>query len=228
MIQMECRDLSLGYEGVTVCEHVSFTVRKGDYFCIVGSNGSGKSTLMRALLRLKAPLGGTLRFGEGISAREVGYLPQQSVHQRDFPASVREVVLSGCVGGAGFRFFPTREDRRRAEEAMRRLDVLSLESRSFGVLSGGQKQRVLLARALVAAGSLLLLDEPVSGLDPDATAELYDTIARLNGEGVTVIMITHDLPAVAKYATSVLHMGETPVFYPTVGEYLADEGRERS
>ncbi len=223
MIQIECEELRLGYEGVTVCDHVNFTVRKGDYFCIVGSNGSGKSTLMKALLRLKAPLGGALRFGEGITAEQVGYLPQQSDHRRDFPASVREVVLSGCVGSEGFRFFPNRDAKEKAVAVMKRLDILSLSDRSFGALSGGQQQRVLLARALLAAGKLLLLDEPVSGLDPEATADLYDTILGLNREGVTVIMITHDLPAVARYATSVLHMGETPVFYPSVTDYTESE-----
>ncbi len=220
MEQIICRDLTLGYDGQAVCEHLSFSVREGDYFCIVGDNGSGKSTLMKTLLHLMEPLSGEIVLGQGLCSHEIGYLPQKSEHQRDFPASVREVVLSGCVGVKGFRFFPDRTAKDTAANAMKRLGVESLASRSFGALSGGQQQRVLLARALCAAGKLLLLDEPVAGLDPSGTAELYDTVRRLHREGVTVLMITHDLSEVAKDATAVLHMSHKPTFYPTVTEYL--------
>ncbi len=220
MEQISCREVTLGYDGRAVCEHLSFSVKQGDYFCIVGDNGSGKSTLMKTLLRLKEPLAGEIRFGQGLCSHEIGYLPQQSEHQQDFPASVQEVVLTGCVGAKGFRFFPSRAARAAAEGAMERLGVAHLAHRSFGALSGGQQQRVLLARALCAAGRLLLLDEPVSGLDPSGTREFYDTVRRLHGEGITVMMITHDLSAVARDATAVLHMSSTPTFYPTVREYL--------
>ncbi len=219
--QIRCCDLSLGYDGKAVCEPISFSVRQGDYLCIVGDNGSGKSTLMKTLLRLMPPLSGEIRFGVGLCSHEIGYLPQQGEHQRDFPASVWEVVLSGRVGVHGFRFFPDRVSRTKAKEAMRRLGMEDLASCPFSALSGGQKQRVLLARALCAAGKLLLLDEPVSGLDPAGTAELYNTVRRLHREGVTVIMITHDLAAVAKDATVVLHMGRVPTFYASTEEYLA-------
>lgn len=218
-IQIEGRELSLGYEGVPICEGVSFSVRRGDYLCIVGSNGSGKSTLMKALLRMKAPLGGELIFAEGCSSHEIGYLPQRSEHQRDFPATVREVVVSGCVGNKEFRLFPNRQAREKAESLMKRLGISELARRSFATLSGGQQQRVLLARALMATGELLLMDEPVSGLDPEAAVRFYETVEALNREGVTVIMVTHDLSAVERYATAVLHMGAEPVFYPTVEDY---------
>lgn len=219
MAQIICRDISLGYDGHTVSEHLSFSVEAGDYLCIVGDNGSGKSTLMKALLRLNAPIRGEIVWGDSVKRSDVGYLPQQSEAQRDFPASVREVVLSGCMGGSS-GLFATREHKRAAMKNMERLGVSELALRPYRELSGGQQQRVLLARALCAAGKILLLDEPASGLDPDATQELYETIERLNRElGVTVLMVTHDLSAVTRYADRVLHMSDVPTFYSSVEEY---------
>ncbi len=210
----------MGYDGATVASHVSFTVEKGDYLCIVGENGSGKSTLMKTLLRLRQPLEGEIVLGDGIRQSDVGYLPQQSETQKDFPASVMEVVLSGCVGRSDFGFFAKRKNRITAHDNMARLGICSLASRSYSELSGGQQQRTLLARALCATEKILLLDEPVAGLDPHATDELYETIARLNREsGVTILMITHDLGAVMRYANRVLHMSATPTFYSSVEEY---------
>ena len=220
MAQIVCRDVSLGYEGRTVSEGVSFSVEAGDYLCIVGENGSGKSTLMKALLRLKAPSGGEILLGDGIRARDIGYLPQQSEAQRDFPASVREVVLSG-FSARRWLFNPLRKiDDAVAQTHMSCLGISHLMPRPYRALSGGQQQRVLLARALCAAGKILVLDEPVAGLDPQASREMYEAIAHLNqAHGVTIIMVTHDLPAVAKYANRVLHMGENPTFYPSVAAY---------
>ena len=224
MAQIYCKDVSLGYDGCTVSEHVNFSVNAGDYLCIVGDNGSGKSTLMKALLRLKAPEGGEILLGDGVARRDIGYLPQQSEAQKDFPASVREVVLSGCVGANGFRCFLNKTDRAVAQENMKRLGVDHLASRSYRELSGGQQQRVLLERALCAAGRILLLDEPVSGLDPQATEELYETIAHLNrAHAVTILMVTHDLSAVVRYANRVLHMSKKPTFYESVAAYCASE-----
>jgi len=224
MAQIICQDVSLGYEGRAVSDHVSFTVDRGDYLCIVGDNGSGKSTLMKALLHLKPPVGGEILLGDGITRKDIGYLPQQSEAQRDFPASVREVVLSGFVGQRGFRLLHTKTERALAQENMKRLGVDMLSAKPYRTLSGGQQQRVLLARALCAAGKILVLDEPVSGLDPHATEELYETVAHLNrAHGVTIIMVTHDLSAVERYATSVLHMSGTPTFYPSASAYLASE-----
>ncbi len=224
MAQIICEDVSLGYDGGTVSEHVSFSVDRGDYLCIVGENGSGKSTLMKALLRLKNPVKGEIRLGDGISRRDIGYLPQQGEAQKDFPASVREVVDSGFAGRSEIRMRMRMRKTERAEawENMKRLGIEHLASKPYRSLSGGQQQRVLLARALCAAGKILLLDEPVAGLDPRATEELYETIAHLNrAHAVTIIMVTHDLPAVTKYATCVLHMGKTPTFYESVSSYCA-------
>ena len=222
MTQIICRDVSLGYDGCTVSENMNFSVNRGDYLCIVGENGSGKSTLMRALLHLKPPQSGEILLGHGVSHRDIGYLPQQSEAQKDFPASVQEVVLSGCVGHKGFRFRMSRTDRAVARENMKILGIDALANHDYRSLSGGQQQRVLLARALCAAGKILLLDEPVSGLDPQATEDLYETIAHLNrAHAVTIIMVTHDLSAVARYATHVLHMGKHPTFYASAEEYCA-------
>ncbi len=232
MAQIKCTDISLGYEKRIVAKGISFEVSAGDYLCIVGENGSGKSTLMKAILRLVSPLGGSIEFSDGLSCGDIGYLPQLTEHQRDFPASVEEVVLSGCIGGAGRIPIYRRRHKLLAHDNLRRLGIDGLQKRPYRELSGGQQQRVLLARALCAAGKMLLLDEPVSGLDPVAASEMYKTIERLNSEGITVIMISHDIAAALKYATRVLHLGREPHFFGTKDKYLeqikkADYGEEK-
>ena len=223
MALITVRGLSLGYDAQTIVSGLNFTVNAGDYLCIVGENGSGKSTLMKALLRLREPMGGEIVLGDGLKRTEIGYLPQQTVVQRDFPASVREIVLSGCQGRRGF--FYTARDKALADENMKRLGIFALRTRCYRELSGGQQQRVLLARALCATRKVLLLDEPVTGLDPVVTAELYELIAGLNREGVTIIMISHDVEAAVSYASHILHIGKRVVFC-TRDEYVkSDVGR---
>ncbi|MBR3036966.1 MAG: metal ABC transporter ATP-binding protein [Lachnospiraceae bacterium] len=225
MALLEVRDLALGYDSQAILENISFQVNSGDYLCIVGENGSGKTTLMKTLLQLQEPLSGEILRGDGLQKNEIGYLPQQTVVQKDFPASVREIVLSGCQNRMGFRPFYRKEEKALAEENMQRMDILTLADRCYRELSGGQQQRVLLARALCATRKLLLLDEPVSGLDPHVTAEMYSLIGKLNEEGLTVIMISHDIEAAVRYATHILHIGST-VFFGTKEEYLqSDIGR---
>jgi zinc transport system ATP-binding protein len=220
MAQIICKDLSLGYDGVAVCEGLNFSIKKGDYLCIVGENGSGKTTLMKALLSLKAPLSGKIEFGDGVSGRDVGYLPQQSELRKDFPASVREVVTSGCTSRLGKRFFMGKAERLEAEQNMKMMRVYDLADKSYSTLSGGQMQRVLLARALCAANKILVLDEPVSGLDPAAAADMYSTIHHLNKHtGITIIMVTHDIENALRDATSVLKIGKTPTYYSSAEEY---------
>ena len=220
MAQIICKDLSLGYDGVAVCEGLNFSIEKGDYLCIVGENGSGKTTLMKALLSLKAPLSGKIEFGDGVSGRDVGYLPQQSELRKDFPASVREVVTSGCTSRLGKRFFMGKAERLEAEQNMKMMRVYDLADKSYSTLSGGQMQRVLLARALCAANKILVLDEPVSGLDPAAAADMYSTIHHLNKHtGITIIMVTHDIENALRDATSVLKIGKTPIYYSSAEEY---------
>jgi len=222
MPQLVCQDLTLGYDGKTVVSDLSFTVSAGDYLCVVGENGSGKSTLMKTLLRLMTPMSGQIVTGDGLLPNEIGYLPQQSAAQRDFPASVREVVRSGCLNRCGFRPFYTRQEKQMAEDCMERLGVASLARHCYRELSGGQQQRALLARALCATQKILLMDEPASGLDPVVGAEMYDLIKQLNGEGITIIMISHDIAASVKYASHILHMGGQS-FFGTTAEYLESE-----
>ncbi len=222
---LDVRDVSLGYDGKVLSEKISFQVAQGRYVCIVGENGAGKSTLMKAILGLHAPLCGAVTFGDGLKQCEIGYLPQQSSHQRAFPASVEEVVLSGCLNRCGLRPFYGRAERARASENMEKLGILPLRRRCYRELSGGQQQRVLLARALCATRKLLLLDEPTSGLDPGATAEMYAILRRLNREeGVTVLMISHDVLAATKEADTILHLSYRPLFFGTTQDYLASEG----
>ncbi len=220
MSQLECKNLTLGYGSKTVIENLSFTVNKGDYLCIVGENGSGKSTLMKTILRLLKPLAGTIKTGDGLLPDEISYLPQQTDVQRDFPASVSEIVLSGCQSRCGKRPFYNREEKQLALAAMEKLGITALARKCYRELSGGQQQRTLLARALCAAQKMLLLDEPVTGLDPLATEEMYELIEELNKDGITIIMISHDIEAALKHATHVLHIGNGGAcFFGDVKEY---------
>ncbi|MCR5034129.1 MAG: metal ABC transporter ATP-binding protein [Clostridia bacterium] len=219
MALITCQNLCLGYDGREILHDLSFEVNSGDYLCVVGENGSGKSTLMRTILGLQKPLAGQILTGDGLRFNEIGYLPQQTPVQRDFPASVWEVVLSGFEGGCGWRPFYTKAEKQRAEGSIRSMGIGHLTGRCYRELSGGQQQRVLLARALCATSKLLFLDEPVSGLDPRVTAEMYDLIERLNHEqGITVIMISHDIGAAIRYASHVLHIGDR-VFFGTREAY---------
>lgn len=219
MIQINCQGLALGYHSALMRD-LSFTVHAGDYLCILGENGAGKSTLMKTILGLLAPLEGSVTFGDGVRANEIGYLPQQTQTQRDFPATVWEVALSGCQGRCGLRPFYTRAEKELARQSLTRMDMAHLSGRCYRELSGGQQQRVLLARALCAARKMLLLDEPVTGLDPTASRELYQVIARLNKEdGMTILMISHDTSAALRYASHILYLGEQ-VFFGTREEFI--------
>ena len=220
MDQLTCQNLSVGYDGRPVLQGLNFEVSAGDYLCIVGENGSGKSTLMKTILSLQAPIGGTVLTGDGLRKNEIGYLPQQTQVQKDFPASVKEIVLSGCQGRCGRRPFYSKKEKRLAADAMDKMRISQLAGRCYRELSGGQQQRVLLARALCATRKMLLLDEPVSGLDPKVTVEMYELIESLNQEdGITVIMISHDLSAALRYASHILHIDDS-VFFGTKADYL--------
>lgn len=221
---LKLTDVSVGYEGKAVASHLSFTLYEGDYLCIVGENGAGKSTLMKTLLNLRAPIEGSIVFSDAIARNEIGYLPQQTQVQRDFPATVWEVVLSGCLNRSGLRPFYTKAQKQTAEDWIARLDITDLKKRSYRALSGGQQQRVLLARALCATKKLIVLDEPVAGLDPIVTADLYALIQRINREnGITVIMVSHDIGAALQYATHILQVSGDSNFFGTVEEYRQSE-----
>ena len=220
MPQIEVKGVALGYDGKKVVGNLNFNINKGDYLCIVGENGSGKSTLIKTLIGLKKPLSGEIITSEGFSLNEIGYLPQQTVVQKDFPASVREIVRSGCIAGCGLRPFYTKEEKALADENMKKLDIFNLADRCYRELSGGQQQRVLLARALCATKKMLLLDEPVAGLDPLVTAEMYELIDSLNKENdITIIMVSHDIASAVKYSNKILHLGRQPLFFGTTEDY---------
>ena len=227
MAQITCQNLSLGYDGRILLSGLSFSVRAGDYCCIVGENGAGKTTLMKALLGLLSPAGGSITAGDGLKKEEIGYMPQQTSFQRDFPASVREIVLSGCQSRCGFRPYYGRAEKARAADAMEKMGIRHLAGRCYRELSAGQQQRVLLARALCAASRMLLLDEPVSGLDPRAAGDMYRLIDGLNKrDGLTVLMISHDIKTAVTYASHILHIGPS-CFFGTMGEYLKhDAGKQ--
>ena len=226
MALITCNNLTLGYDNEIVTEGISFCVNNGDYLCIVGENGAGKSTLMKTLLGLTPLLGGEITYDDGMKKNEIGYLPQQTVVQKDFPASVREVVLSGNLSRLGHRPFYGKEEKARAKKNMERMSISELADKSYRNLSGGQQQRVLLARALCATSKMLLLDEPVTGLDPRVTSEFYELIKRLNRgnpekgtEPITIIMISHDIREAVEQASHILHIDKERQFFGTVEEY---------
>lgn len=221
-MQINCNNIAIGYENKPILEDLTFSINEGEYLCIVGENGVGKSTLIKTLLGLLPAIKGNIKFGEGLKPTEIGYLPQQTVIQKDFPATVKEVVLSGFQNSAKFKPFYTKSEKQIALENLKKLNADNLINRCYRELSGGQQQRVLLARAMCATKKMLLLDEPVAGLDPLATKEMYDLLKTLNDEGITIIMITHDISSALNYASNILFVAKTP-FYGTCDEFKSSE-----
>ncbi len=212
MAQIICNNITVGYEKKAVVKDLSFTVNKGDYLCIVGENGAGKSTLVKSILGLIPTICGEIIFADGLTKKEIGYLPQQTAVQKDFPATVWEVVMSGFQNQGGLRPFYKQLEKQVAEDNLVKLGIQDLKKKCYRELSGGQQQRVLLARALCATRKMLLLDEPVTGLDPLATKEMYQLIQQLNQDGITIIMISHDVNSAIKYASHILYIDEVPYF----------------
>ena len=221
MALIECINASFGYDDKAVLTDVSFSVDEGDYLCIVGENGSGKSTLMKGILGIKKPLSGSVKYSDGLKSNEIGYLPQQTAVQKEFPASVFEVVLSGRLNSLGAKPFYSKADKKDAEQKLAMLGMGEFNNKCYMELSGGQQQRVLLARALCATKKLILLDEPVSGLDPVVTLEMYKLIKDINEKAkITVIMVSHDTAAAAKYSSHILHLGSEMLFYGLTSDYI--------
>lgn len=215
-----CEKIAMGYEGRTVLSDLTFSIHEGDYLCIVGENGSGKTTLMKGLLGLIQPQKGKITYGEGLKQNHIGYLPQQSSIQKDFPASVFEVVLSGCLN-SGFSPFYTKQQKKNALENMEKTGIYSLKNKCYRELSGGQQQRVMLARALCATKKLLILDEPITGLDPIASSDFYELIRELNhGGGITIVMVTHDVTTAVNNAQKILHLGKERFYFGTTHQYM--------
>lgn len=223
MSLIKCEDVSLRYKNQPVVDKLTFCINSGDFLCILGENGSGKSTLIRSLLGLKKPSFGKIEYGDGLKKRDIGYLPQQTEAQRDFPASSLEVVISGFLGKRGLIPFYSKEQKRKALENLKRLGIDDLANHCYRELSGGQQQRVLLARALCASSKLILLDEPTTALDPKVADEFYSLIKKLNDEGVTVVMVTHDVKAAIAQATHILQLSRTPKFFGRVSDYVQSD-----
>ena len=223
MSQIECKDVSVKYENQVVLEDISFSIEQGDYLCIVGENGSGKSTLVKTILGLENSKLGQIVFGEGLNKNEIGYLPQQTQAQKDFPASVYEVVLSGCLNSKGFSPFYSMKDKKLANEMIKSLGIENIKRKSFRELSGGQQQRVLLARALCATKKIIILDEPITGLDPTVTREMYSLIKEINKKGITIIMVSHDINFAVNNASKILHLKKNIKFFGNTEDYANSE-----
>lgn len=220
---ISCRDACLGYDNKSVIEHLDIEIQEGQYICVIGENGSGKSTLIKSLLGLLKPVSGTVQINRSVGKGAVGYLPQQTQIQRNFPVSVMEVVLSGFLNDMHFRPFYKKKEKQEAGRHLEHLGIADLAGKCYGELSGGQQQRVLLARALCAADKILVLDEPVTGLDPMAANTLYESMELLHQEGMAVVMVTHDLANALKYADKILHISDDGYFFGTVVEYKESE-----
>lgn len=216
---ISCQDAALGYENKAVLEHLDIKIMEGEYICVIGENGSGKSTLIKSLLGLLKPVSGTVQINRSIGKGAVGYLPQQTQIQRNFPVSTMEVVLSGFLNDMRFRPFYKKKEKQEARYHLEHLGIADLEKKCYGELSGGQQQRVLLARALCAADRILVLDEPVTGLDPMAANTLYESMELLHREEMAVVMVTHDMGNALKYADKILHISNDGYFFGTVEEY---------
>ena len=223
MSQIECKDVSVKYENQVVLEDISFSIEQGDYLCIVGENGSGKSTLVKTILGLENSKLCQIVFGEGLNKNEIGYLPQQTQAQKDFPASVYEVVLSGCLNSKGFSPFYSMKDKKLANEMIKSLGIENIKRKSFRELSGGQQQRVLLARALCATKKIIILDEPITGLDPTVTREMYSLIKEINKKGITIIMVSHDINFAVNNASKILHLKKNIKFFGNTEDYANSE-----
>lgn len=218
---LESKNLTIGYDNNTVIKNLNFKINSGDYLYILGENGSGKSTLLKTLLKLQKSISGEIVYSDEIKPNEIGYLPQQTEIQKDFPASVNEVVISGRINKMGLRPFFNDKDKTEAETVIHNLNLCPIKNNSFQELSGGQKQRVLLARALVSGNKILLLDEPISSLDPKAANDMYELIYKLNKEySITVAMVSHDMAAARKYATHILYLNNKESYFGTKEEFL--------
>lgn len=218
---LEIKNISVSNDGKPLFSNLSFAVNSGDYLAIVGENGSGKTTLMNTILGLRKTYDGEINFKSGLTKKDIGYLPQITILKDDFPATCGEIVISGLVSKMRTIFY-TADDREKCKEIMDKLDISSLHDKSYAEISGGQRQRVLLARALLATKDILFLDEPVTGLDPYVTKDLYRIIKKLNDEGIAIVMISHDVKEVYKYATHILHIGQR-IYFGTKDDYVKNE-----
>lgn len=213
------KNVSLAYGHTLAVEDVSFSLSEGEYVCLIGRNGSGKSTLMKGMLGLMKPRAGTIAIAGGPDS--TAFLPQAQPGGGDFPATVWEVALSGCQRANHLSARYSLADRELAKRVLGTLGIAELAKRRIGSLSGGQRQRAFLARCLCKQPRLLLLDEPYTGLDPQAADSLTQVLTDLrNSQGIAILMSSHDLQAVAASASRVLVLDRTLQFDGDVGEWL--------
>ncbi len=211
-------NVSLGYNSNKVISNLSFIINEGEYVYIIGENGVGKSTLIKGILGLMKPSSGTIKYN-GIEQKEIGYLPQLSTSMQNFPASVHEVVLSGTLNSRGVLPTYSKQNKELVEKVLKQLNINNLKHKSFKELSGGQQRRVLLARAMCSTAKVLIMDEPITGLDPKASKDFYELVYKLNKEHkITTIVVSHDIKAALKYADKVLHLTAKEYFYGEVEE----------
>lgn len=220
MKQLECKNVYINYDTNNAVKNVSFSIDEGDYLCIVGENGSGKSSLIKAILGLEKIKSGEILFLNGIKKSEIGYLPQQTIVQKNFPASVYEVVLSGTLNNRGIKPFYSKKEKELANQNIEKLGIKDIKNKSYKELSGGQQQRVLLARALCSTKKIIVLDEPITGLDINITKEMYSIIRKINEEGTTIIMVSHDINFAINNANKILHLQTECKFFGTVNDYI--------
>ena len=209
MFLLKCNKLTLGYNNKDILHSFDYGIHSGEYLCIIGRNGCGKTTFLRGLAGVLRPKSGKIELCDNLRRNQIGYLPQITIAQKDFPASVEEIVLSAFQGKSLLSPFYGKALRKRANECLELTRTENLRKESFRELSGGQKQRVLLARALCAAERLLLLDEPVTGLDPESSQNMYSIIKDLHeNKNMTIVMVTHDIEAAHSNATRILNFNE--------------------
>lgn len=223
MTLIECKRLSVGYDKKVVCKDINFKVEEGDYLCILGENGSGKSTLLKTILGLNKAVFGKVIFEKSLSKNKLGYLPQQNDFQKDFPATVKEVVMSGFISQMGLRPFYNKAEKNKANGIIEFLGLENLTKNGFKELSGGQQQRVLLARALCATDKILVLDEPTNGLDSKTTNQFYKLLKNLNNSGLTIIMVSHNLDKVMEYASHIVYLKDSMIFNGTKQEFESSD-----
>lgn len=214
---IEIKDLNFSYPTkANTLKQINFNVKKGKFTCIFGENGSGKSTLIKCVLGLYKDYTGTIT-----KECKIGYLPQKSEIQAQFPATVEEVVLSGTIANNIKNIFYKKEDKENANEIMKKLGIYDIKKKNFADLSGGQQQRVLIARSLCMAKDLIVLDEPTNGLDPSIANQIYTLLDNLkNTEELTILMVSHDVERALKYADNVIELKDGKVIFDgTVQEY---------
>ena len=227
---LELEGVTARYDGTPALENVSFRVRRGDQVAVVGPNGAGKSTLFNIIAGILKPQQGVVRIaGSGPSDHIcIGYVPQRNRIDWRFPVNVEDVVMMGRIGKIGLLRRPGREDRQKVRDALAKVDMLSFAHRQIGELSGGQQQRVFLARALAQEAELLLLDEPLAGLDMPSQEAILRILSQMRADGITILVATHDLNQAAEKFDQMILLNRRVIAYGPPSEVLTTENLARA